>query len=1061
MQVLIDNQKVFNFCHGVEYHLLLDGKGSITSTGFFENADQLRGNSIFSYLDDSCKEEFFNCFIKSKAGNQITCQLPVKDELSETFLYDFQLIPLRRKGQTDEISLIIKRNQTLERKQDSFEKTITDVTRQLSFVKPHQFDEVLNNVLKYIGGFTQVDRVYLFLFDPYTESYSNIYEWCSHKAAPQIDHLQQVSVNDMNWMHSWFKKNDSLVIKNVSDIPSIPDRHLLQDQDIQSMLAVPVNSDKLSGFIGFDAVTEREWHEQEIDLLKVAGKLFFDSIEKKHLMDELSLLAFNYKQIFKNAHDAILILDIDTEKVITFNDRASEMYGYPPEQLTGMSMKDLSANKDNGPEQIEKLKENKHVTFETVQFRKNGAVMFLEVYASLITYNNKLCILSINRDITKRKIAEKKANVYNSRLQTVFNLISDYTFSFHIEGKDVKAEWLSNSVYDDFKIDEEIKWNRIVHPKDQDKVRRLYGELKKNKKITAEFRVINKYRKPKWIEITCQVTSAADSSIMKIVGSAKNITKRKKAELALADSESMYKELFENTSEGIFIHDLTGKFLQVNQVACRQLGYTKSEMLKMSVKDIDTPEFADIAKKRIEELMYNQKLIFESAHQRKDGKIIPVELNSRLIRYKNNITILSTSRDITKKKQAENRLKRELDINTAISFLAKDILTEKFNVKKLLKDILDYLLKSTESDEGIIVEIKPNSDEALSETYTQGFPNISNFDITDSGIHFERINGEYDKFWGYALNTCEPFYTNDIMNHNITKGVNKDEVPFLNMLAVPAVVENKLMGQIILLKSDKKYADEDLDLVKRISDVMALAMHKEHYVKELSIRNNELNNFVYKVSHDLRGPVASIEGLVDLMRMNQPDIPCNSYLNLLQNRVRKLDDFIRNVLSHSRNLNTTVDIGHIDFKELISACYDELLYLSDSEKIEKIIEIEGADYHNDRIRIYEIFRNLLSNGIKYTDHTKNNQFIKIKVITNTKNAFIEISDNGIGIDSQVIPKIFDMFYRGSERSESSGLGLYIVKQAVEKIGGEIKVKSKEGKGTVFSLMLPNLVEMRR
>jgi signal transduction histidine kinase len=125
--------------------------------------------------------------------------------------------------------------------------------------------------------------------------------------------------------------------------------------------------------------------------------------------------------------------------------------------------------------------------------------------------------------------------------------------------------------------------------------------------------------------------------------------------------------------------------------------------------------------------------------------------------------------------------------------------------------------------------------------------------------------------------------------------------------------------------------------------------------------------------------------------------------------------------------------------------------------IKKNIEVSKKPFFNDKMGVREIFRNTVSNAIKYADTTKESNIIHINIKINKKEANISIKDNGIGISDDVLPKIFEMFYRGSERSKGSGIGLYLVSQSVDKMGGKIDVKSTLGKGTEFIVRLPNHV----
>ncbi len=225
---------------------------------------------------------------------------------------------------------------------------------------------------------------------------------------------------------------------------------------------------------------------------------------------------------------------------------------------------------------------------------------------------------------------------------------------------------------------------------------------------------------------------------------------------------------------------------------------------------------------------------------------------------------------------------------------------------------------------------------------------------------------------------------------------------------------------------------------------------------ELKVRNEELDNFVYKVSHDLRAPLSSVLGLVNLAKIEDSVSELQTYIGLIESRIKLLDGFINDVLSHSKNLKLEVEIGEIDLKKTIDQCFSDLSYLPCADDINKSVEITGEPFYCDQWRINEIFRNLVSNSIKYLDSNKPENNVSIKVEVDDKQAKVKIEDNGIGIPTSIRPRIFDMFYRGTPRAEGSGIGLYIVKNAIEKLGGIIYISSEEGKGTCFHVSLPNM-----
>jgi signal transduction histidine kinase len=225
--------------------------------------------------------------------------------------------------------------------------------------------------------------------------------------------------------------------------------------------------------------------------------------------------------------------------------------------------------------------------------------------------------------------------------------------------------------------------------------------------------------------------------------------------------------------------------------------------------------------------------------------------------------------------------------------------------------------------------------------------------------------------------------------------------------------------------------------------------------ENLKLRNEELNQFVYKVSHDLRAPLASIRGIIELEKLQNKNESQFKYVHLIEDRISNLDQFMRNILSHSRNLNTSVKYKLIDFRQITNDCFKELEFLRNALSIKRIVKIPKFTFYSDESRIFEIFRNLISNSIKYLDYDKTEPYIKITVKKDPTKAFIIFEDNGVGIDPELQNYIFDMFYRANEKSDGSGIGLYIVKQAVEKLNGTINVKSKKGEGTRFLVTIPN------
>jgi len=229
--------------------------------------------------------------------------------------------------------------------------------------------------------------------------------------------------------------------------------------------------------------------------------------------------------------------------------------------------------------------------------------------------------------------------------------------------------------------------------------------------------------------------------------------------------------------------------------------------------------------------------------------------------------------------------------------------------------------------------------------------------------------------------------------------------------------------------------------------------------EELRKSNKELDRFVYSVSHDLRAPLSSMLGVVGLCEMGEMDPFIEKNVSLLKSSIKKLDGFIIDILDYSRNSRLEVDTQEVHFADLLTDVCNNLKFMctEDQRKVEVRTKIEnGVAFHSDRSRLSIILNNLISNSIRYQNPQEADPFVEVSVAITASSADIRITDNGIGIESKNHEKVFNMFYRVSSQSVGSGLGLYIVKETVEKLNGVIKLESEPGKGTVFNIHLPNL-----
>jgi PAS domain S-box-containing protein len=245
-----------------------------------------------------------------------------------------------------------------------------------------------------------------------------------------------------------------------------------------------------------------------------------------------------------------------------------------------------------------------------------------------------------------------------------------------------------------------------------------------------------------------------------------------------------------------------------------------------------------------------------------------------------------------------------------------------------------------------------------------------------------------------------------------------------------------------------------IDVTQRRNDRKAL-LDSNNQLQKI---NAELDNFVYSVSHDLRSPLLAIQGLLNLIFSAAGEVnkDTQTYLSMIGSSVNRMDDTIKEILEYSRNSRLDVSVKAIDISQLIHEIFEDVKHIyPDSIKMEFSMEGEGL-FYSDPYRINTLFKNIISNAVKYQRHGAEPSYLKVQAKMHAGQLLMRFEDNGEGIGETHIDKIFDMFYRASNTSVGTGLGLYICREIVNNLGGSISVVSTPGVGAVFTVTLKNL-----
>lgn len=224
--------------------------------------------------------------------------------------------------------------------------------------------------------------------------------------------------------------------------------------------------------------------------------------------------------------------------------------------------------------------------------------------------------------------------------------------------------------------------------------------------------------------------------------------------------------------------------------------------------------------------------------------------------------------------------------------------------------------------------------------------------------------------------------------------------------------------------------------------------------RDLIESNSELDTFFYKASHDLKGPLASILGIVNLARLENKEVVIENYFKMIDTSVRRLDRTLMDLIELARTRKGVNKLSKIYVKALVEEILQSFSHTDAFSKIDFEIRVEGSiGITADKVLMLSVFQNLIHNAINYCDRQK--PHVRISVNETGSGISLEVADNGKGIDENVRGKVFDMFYRGHPDSSGSGLGLFIVKNALEKMEGKVWFESDPQKGTSFFAEIPN------
>ncbi|WMJ74027.1 two-component regulator propeller domain-containing protein [Cytophagaceae bacterium ABcell3] len=310
---------------------------------------------------------------------------------------------------------------------------------------------------------------------------------------------------------------------------------------------------------------------------------------------------------------------------------------------------------------------------------------------------------------------------------------------------------------------------------------------------------------------------------------------------------------------------------------------------------------------------------------------------------------------------------------------------------------------------------------------------VNNMGVNSKAVSFEfSVSSPFWKTWWFMILTA-------------TSG--------LGLMAMFVKVRtDNLRKQREVLQEEKSKLLSEIRVRKRAERKQKISEEK------LKQTNKELNLFIYKSSHDIRGPLKSVKGLTELGKMELKERLAHSYLNMINDSVDRLDAITKNLIEIVEMTEADIDSCMVDFNQLVASVIEDGVEQEcavKNIKIDVTIEVE-KEFYNDFKLLHTILKNIIDNSIFFYNPERPSSYIKIRIATYRNGIIITVSDNGLGIDKSVQDRCFEMFYRGSSLSKGSGLGLYVVQKIATRLEGFVKLDSNLNEGTSIDIYIPNL-----
>lgn len=790
--------------------------------------------------------------------------------------------------------------------------------------------------------------------------------------------------------------------------------------------------------------------------------------------------------IIESADDAIISKTL--EGVITsWNNGAERIFGYTTEEAVGQPVTMLipADHLDEEPSILARLRAGERIEhYETVRVRKDGTFVDISLTVSPIRGPDGHIVgaSKIARDITARKLAEARVERSEQQLRLVtdnapvFIAYCDSVMRFRFVNRPYAERF---GLTPDEVIGRHIP--EVLGEEAFESIRPHVEEALAGRRVEFETELPYEAVGQRYVHVVYVPHFGADGRVEGYVAVIADITERKRAELALRQSEQELSDFFENAVVGLHWVGPDGTILRANRAELEMLGYTPEEYIGHHIAEfhVDLAAISDILRRlQAGEVLHD----YEARLRCKDGSIKDVLIDSS-VRWEEGKFVHTRcfTRDVTERRRAEEELREQAEIIETVNRLGQTLSAE-LDLQRVVQAVTDaateltgarfgsffYNVLNEEGESYMLYTLSGVSREAFAHLPMPRATDLFGPTFRGEGVvHIPDVKRDPR----YGKNS--PYY-----------GMPEGHLPVTSYLAVPVVSSSgEVLGGLFFGHPDEGvFTERAARIVEGLAAQAAVAMdnarlyeaaqharaeaeqsaeEKERLYREARESSRLKDEFLATVSHELRTPLTSILGWAHMLRTRQfGGEDAAKALETIERNARAQSQLIDDLLDVSRIITgkLRIDVRPLDPNAFIEAAIESVRPAAEAKgvRVQRIMDTGVVTVSGDPVRLQQVVWNLLSNAIKFTPRGG-----RVQIRLERVNSHIEIavSDSGTGIALEFLPYVFDRFRQADQRTTRQhgglGLGLSIVRHLVELHGGSVRAESPgAGQGSTFTVLLP-------